>query len=333
MHWDGTERGPYHLLGFNDVPENIIPTSQAAQLQGLFRLINNILRKQSRQAMRQKDVHTFTAAGKDDAMKVQKANDGEFINVNDPKEIGLVQVGGINAVNQAFAVGLVQMFDRMAGNLTAMLGLGAQAPTMGQEQLIAGKVANKEAQMQYRVLDATSRLIRELGYMLWNDKVKVIPGRIPIEGTDYSVDGTWTPDNREGSFFDYNLDIDVYSMAYQSPTQRWQTISQFVTQIYAPLAPQFAAQGGQLNLQQFTDLASTLLNTPQLKQCVQFVNPLPGSMEEGSDDATGPTNTTRSYERRSVTAGPTPQNQSNMDVSQWMNMAADRTGAMRGDAA
>lgn len=331
MAWDGSERGPYPILGFNDVPDNIIPTSMAAQLQGIFQLVNNILRKQARQAMRQKDVHTFTAAGKDDAMKIQKAEDGAFINVNDPKEIGLVQMGGVNPTNQAFAVSLVQVFDRMAGNLTAMMGLGAQTPTASQEQLIAGKVANKESQMQYRVLDASSRLIRDLGFMLWNDQAKVIPNQIPVEGTPYSVDGTWMPGQREGSFFDYSIDIDVSSMAYQPPAQRWQTISQFVTQVYAPLAQQFAAQGGQLNLQEFTELAATLLNTPQLKQCVQFANPLPGTEDDGGEQASGPTNTTRSYERRSVSAGPTPQNQAQMTADNWLNMASERTGAMRGN--
>jgi hypothetical protein len=78
-------------------------------------------------------------------------------------------------------------------------------------------VSSKEAQMQYRVLDGSSRLIRDLGFLLWNDKAKVIPGRIPIDGTTYSMDATWTPDDREGAYFDYRINIDVYSMAYQSP--------------------------------------------------------------------------------------------------------------------
>src|SRR3990167_1143738 len=332
MPWDGPEHGPYHLLGFNDVPENIIPTSMAAQLYGLFRLINGIMRKQSRQAMRQKDIHTYSAAGVDDATRLQKANDGDYAKVNDVSQIGLVKTPGADALNQAFLSGLLPMYDRMAGNLTAMMGLGSPAPTPTPEPKIAGKGSGKEAAMQYKVLDAASKLIRDLGWMLWNDKAKVMPARLPIQGADgYSVDATWHPDDREGSFFDYDIQLDVFSMAYQSPAQRWSTISQFVTQIYAPLAQQFAAQGGQLNLQKFTALGAELLNTPQLAECVQFTSALPQPSEE--EDGGPPTATTRSYVRKSGSDGPTPQNQAVMDQDKWLNMASDQTGAMRGDAA
>ena len=330
MPWDGTERGPYPILGFNDVPDNIIPTSMAAQLQTLDRLINNLLRKQTRQAMRQKDITTYTPAGKEDAQRVQRTDDGGMIQVNDISQIGQLKMGGIDATNQAFAVSAIQMYDRMAGNLTAMLGLGAQAPTASQEQMIQGKISTKEAAMQYRVLDASSRLIRDLGFMLWHDKAQIIDGRIPLEGADgYSVDGTWRPDDREGSFFDYDLNVDVYSMAYQSPAQRWNTVTQFVTQIYAPLAQQFAAQGGQLNLQNLTDLAAEMLNAPQLKDCIQFANPLPND-ERAAEDSARPASTTRNYTRQSISGGPTPQNAANQQAQQWLKMDSQKTGAIRG---
>jgi len=331
MPWEGPEHGPYHLMGFNDVPENIVPTSMAAQLRGLFNLINNIMRKEAKNAMAQKTINTYTDAGVEDAQRLQRASNNEFVKVRDVKEIGQISTGGANAVNQAFLSGLLPMYDRMAGNLTAMLGLGAQAPTASQEQMIAGKVSGKEASMQYKVLDGASKLIRDLGWMLWNDKAKVIPGRIPIQGTDITVDGTWHPDDREGSFFDYDIQLDVFSMAYQSPAQRWNTISQFVTQIYAPLAQQFAAQGGQLNLSKFTALGAELLNTPQLAECIQFVNSLPQSDAEEEDGP--PTATTRSYVRKSISGGATPQNQAVMDQDKWLNMASDQTGAMRGNPA
>jgi hypothetical protein len=331
MPWDGPEHGPYHLMGFNPVPENIIPTSMAAQLHSLFQIINNILRKQAKQAQRQKTVHTYSASGVSDATKLQKANDGEFVLVNDPNQIGEVRIDGVDNVNQAFVIGAMEMFDRMAGNLTAMLGLGAQTPTLGQEQMVASKVSAKEAQMQYTVLDCASKLIRDLGWMLWSDKAKVMPGRLPVEGTDITVDATWHPDDREGSFFDYDIQIDVFSMSYQSPAQRVSAINQLLTQIYAPLAQQLAAQGGQFNLQKLTELYADLLNLPQLKECVQFVAPI---MQQPDEESSPPTNTTRNYTRRSVAAGPTPQNQSRISAEQWLSMGSHAgNGAMNGNGA
>lgn len=328
MDWEGTERGPYHLLGFNDVPDNIVPTSMLAQLAAQERLINNILRKQGRQAMRHKDITAFPADAKADAERIQRADDGAVVNVNSPELIKQIQFGGMNPVNQAFAVSMMQTYDRLAGNLTGMLGLGAQAPTASQEQMIQSRISSKGASMQYRVLDATSRLITDLGFMLWNDKAKIVPGRIPIDGAEgYSIDATLMPGDREGEFWDYDLQVDVFSMAYSPPEERWAKIMGYITNVYAPQAAQFAAQGIQLNLQELTNLAAEFMNVPQLKQCLQAAAPTP--LEE--EAAPGPANTTRSYERRSVSAGPTPQNAANQQMQQWMSMDSARTGGMRGN--
>jgi hypothetical protein len=78
-----------------------------------------------------------------------------------------------------------------------------------------------------------------------------------------------------------------------------------LTQFYAPLGQQLMAQGGQFNLQNITNLFAEMLNLPQLKECVQFVNPVSQGDEEDSTPA--PMNTTRTYQRNSVAAGPTPQ--------------------------
>jgi hypothetical protein len=123
MDWEGPNHGPYHLLGFNDVPENIMPTSPASHLSSLARLANNLMRKGKRQAMNQKRIHTYTPAGAQDAERVQKASDGEWVQVNNVQEIGTVDYPGADPGNMALSVNIVDMYDRFAGNLTAMLGL------------------------------------------------------------------------------------------------------------------------------------------------------------------------------------------------------------------
>lgn len=326
MEWTGDEHGPYHLLSFNDVPENIMPTSPASHLATLDRLVNNLYRKQKRQASRQKDVHTYTAAGMDDAKKLQKAEDGEWIGVQDVKDIGLVKQGGVDPSNQAFMLNAIEMFDRMSGNLPAMLGLGAQADTVGQEELIHGAVSKKGAQMQYRVIDATTRLIRCLAKMLWDDQFRVSPGRIPIEGAEnYSVDATWTPDNREGDFFDYLIQVDPFSMSYQSPSQRLSALTQLLTQIYVPAMPILMQQGATIDFQQITETYAELMNEPRLKKWIRF-NGLPQGEEKGpGDEVPGPTNTTRNYVRRSVSSGGTPQSRSRVAQSEWMGASSQAT--------
>ena len=127
--------------------------------------------------------------------------------------------------NAQFLQGIVQMFDRMSGNLQLQAGLGATAPTARQEQIVKSQASKKETQMQYRVVEAATKLIRDLAFMLWQDEAREIPAKYEIEGTDINVDATWTPTEREGDFVDYNLDIDIFSMGYQSPDDRVKNVT------------------------------------------------------------------------------------------------------------
>ncbi len=189
--------------------------------------------------------------------------------------------------------------------------------------------------MQYRVLDASVRLIRDLGGMLWRDKAKVIPGRIPIEGAEgYSVDATWRPNDREGSFPDYNINIDIFSMAYQSPGQRVAALNQLITQVYGPMGQLLSAQGGQLNLQKLVEFHAEMLNLPQLRECIQFANILPG---EGGEEEQGgmPSATTRTYQRQNIPTGGTQQSRQHIAQQAWLNgsVSPQQSGSMARQAA
>jgi len=319
LDWDGDAEGVYRKLSFYDVPDNIMPAAPAAIFEALGVLVNDLLRKQARQAKRQKEINIYTQTGKDDAGRVSKAVDGEWIAVNDTKELGVIKRGGVDAANQAFAVGAIDLFDRMAGNLPAKLGLGPQAQTLGQEEIIAGKVTSKEAQMRLRVLEATRGLIRCLGLMLWNDAVKQIPGRMPVPGVDgASIDATWTPELRQGHFYDYDLDIDVYSMAYRSPMERANTIHALLDRTYIPAGQMVAQQGGSINFKALAEMDAEFLDEPRFSDIVQFFNP-PAAAQEG--ETGGPPETTRNYVRRNVAGGATPGAQSTQTQSDWLARA------------
>jgi len=330
MDWEGGERGPYPILSFLDVPDNIIPTSMLASLAPGERLINNILRKQGRQADRHKEITTFPAGAEEDMRKIINTSDGGTANVNNPEQIKQLFYGGVDPRNQAFVGSMLQLHNAAAGNPAGKLGLGAQAPTASQEQIIQGRIGSKDASMQYKVLDFSCRTIRGLAQMMWNDKALYRQAQIPLDGSTYSINAAWMPGDREGSFKDYQFE--VYSMAYQSPEERVAKVTQFVTQLYAPLAQMFREQGKTLDLEEFVDMYAEFENLPQLKDCIRSAGPVtPGS--EMTQEGAGPPNTTRTYERRSVAAGPTPQNAANQEIQQWLSMDSGRTGAMRGNPA
>jgi hypothetical protein len=313
--------GPYELLGFSDVPENIMPSSPAAQIAYLARLLNNLIRKLSKQAQRQKSITTYSRSGSESAKKVQRANDGDVIEVDDVKEIGQISMGGVDAGNQAFFLGTMQLFDRMSGNPTAKLGLGSQAKTLGQEELIHGAVNDADAHKTDKVTKGITRIVRSLWRMIWEDQALTIPGRIPINGAPgYSVDATWTPWDREGSVDEYELDIDIYSLPYQSPQQKVQSVNGLMSQVYVPMMQVLQQQGGQIDLQKLTEFYATNMNVPDLNGIVTFANAMPPEDAEGAEGQSGPSSTSREYIRRSVPGG-TPQNQAAQQQADWLSMA------------
>jgi hypothetical protein len=198
----------------------------------------------------------------------------------------------------------------MAGNLQMMAGLGPQSDTLGQDKLIHGAVSKREANMQYRVVDFTSRICRDLGALLWQDQVLEIPQDFETSGIKVRAD--WTPEVREGDFIDYNFTIEPFSMMYKSPSERMQGISNFVTQIALPMEGMMQQYGGTIDIQELVEMYAELMDMPRLKQIVKF--------EEPRDDRPGPTpqqpakasHTVRESVRRSVPTGGTEQSRSNV---------------------
>lgn len=320
LPWENPQYGPYQVLSFNDVPDNAVPSSPASHLAGIARIINNIARKQSRRAKKQKDVYAYNPAGAQDAEKLMRASDQQGVKVQDGSEVKILKMAGVDNNLEAYERGMIQLYDRMAGNLTAKMGLGAQAPTLGQEELIQGAVSQKEAAMQYRVVDFASAVVRGLGFMLWNDRTMTIPNSVTPPGLeDYDpIDMTWTPDRREGQILDYDLNIDVYSMPYQSPAGKFQSMLELIERVFAPAQMQMMQQGGQINYQAIAKKAAKVLNDQEFEDFVKFGG-LPQEQPPGEEPGGGMSpNTTRNYVRRSVPTGGSPQAQSMAQEQAWL---------------
>lgn len=325
MDWD-YDHGPYHILGFNDVPENIMPVSPASHLVSLDKLLNNIMRKSARQARRSKENPIYTPAGAESARKIQRTGDGDWVEVDNVQEIGSFKSGGVDPTNQAFASGLLQMFDQQAGNLTALLGLGAQSDTATQEQLIHSAGSRKIGQMQYRVMDATTKLVRSLGLLLWEDNFKTITSTIPLPGLEkYQVDATWKPGDREGDFIDYNFRINPVSMPYRTPTQNVEMINNVITQIYAPLMQMMMAQGGTIDFAALNETYADHLDNPLFRRIIKFQNPSPQLTSPGLPDRPTKAGTsTRNYVRKNVSTGGTPQARAEKEQQSWLAASRDQ---------
>ncbi|MHC4705259.1 MAG: hypothetical protein ACYTFQ_32330, partial [Planctomycetota bacterium] len=200
VDWEGPDQGPHRILTFSDTPDNIIGVSPAMNVRRLADLANSLYRKQVNQAKRQRDLPIFEPQSADDVKNIQNAEDGRWTKVSSKDGVDILKMGGVDAGNQAFSETVLGMFDRMAGNLPAMAGLGTQADTLGQDQIIQQQASKRQAKMMQRVAEFTTDVIRDVGWLLWNDSMAEIQTEYEVPGTGLTTTSRWTPDHREGKF-------------------------------------------------------------------------------------------------------------------------------------
>jgi hypothetical protein len=304
IKWTGTKKGPYRNLSYGPVPEHVEPVSLSSNLSFLDKLYNNLTRKTSNQARRQKNVMPFKPGDEDDAAALQKVKDGFTVKVNDPDSVKVVSIPGADQATVALSMGVVDMFDRMAGNLPAKIGLGPQSETVGQDQMISEKVSKHEARLQQRTAAFVVSLITELASQLWDDPVTRIHDEIE-EDAEHNIrlENSWEPGVREGNFSDYDLSIEPFSMAYKSPQEHAATINQLITQKYIPGIQSGLITGITLDGQAMVELDAELLNEPRLKQVLR-TGP---TIDPQQDTPRQAANTTRTNIRKSVPTGGTEQ--------------------------
>lgn len=325
----GNEGGPYHLLSFADVPDNPMPSAPAHNLKDLHDLYNGLFRKMTRQAQRHKVNPIYRPGAQDDAARLKRVNDGEWVQVQDPTSISTIVQGGIEPSNVAFNVAVMQLFDRMAGNLQAMIGLGPQAETLGQEQMIYGAVSKREAKLIARVNSLAAEVVTHVGQLMWLDAAMAIPGELQLTPR-LSVDASWTPDDREGDFWQYNFQVEPYSMAYIPPAVKLQKLEKAIGQLIQ-LLPMLQAAGGNIDVVELVRLYGDMLDLPELSSVITFMEPVapPPGMGSDSPSPGKPNNTSREYIRRNVSMGGTPQARSDA-LQEALLKAGGKQGAMQG---
>lgn len=270
--WIGSQAGPYKFLSLGNTPDNLIPTAPAINLKGMHDLQNRLHRRMEQDSDAHRLVNVYPPGGADDAETIRKAKRNSWHRMNDPKSINQVEVGGVDQRDQALSLFIQDEYDRFAGNLTAMGGLGAQAATLGQEEMIHGQVSRMEADMRMAVVDFAGDCILDLGRLMWEDLELELHSSVFENKSGIAVPTDWTPDYREGKFEDYDFRVEPYSMIFKTPEQKMQELFQVLQQL-APLWPMFEASGAVLDAEAIVDEISRLKNRPEFKRFITFAQP------------------------------------------------------------
>jgi hypothetical protein len=314
--WIGSQAGPYKFLSLGDTPDNIIPTSPAINLKGMHDLQNRLHRRMEEDSDAHRVVNVYPPGMDDEAERLRTAQRNGWYRARNPEQIKQFESGGVDQRDMALATFLQGEFDRFAGNLQAMGGLGQQASTLGQEELIHGNVSKNVADMRMAVVNFASECILDLGRLMWEDASLELKTSMPVGNAGIMVDSDWTPDYRVGNFEDYEFRVEPYSMVFKTPEQKLQELFQVLREI-APLWPMFQASGATIDAQAIVQEIARLKNRPEFEKFITFASP---AAMLGGDENTirqSPV-TTRETIRRNVSGGGTEQARNNAMIQTLM---------------
>ncbi len=331
--WDGPERGPFHFLRYTPMPGQVMPVPPLSTVFDLHLSVNAMWRKLERQAKRLKRLGLFMRGNDRDAKNIKTSDDGDAVAVNSPRAQDFVeaQFGGVSQELMMFAMASEEKFSEMSGNLALQAGISPQSETIGQDQILAQAASRRMEDMQEQTVAFTQGVMESLGWWMWHDPTIRIPIVKQVPGvTNAAVAGVFSAEETEGDWLDYNFTVEPYSMTYQSPGQRLQTLMTWFTQVAMPSIPLYAEQGVAPDMIEFTRLFAKYSNTPEILDVMQ----LQGASDEGQrgpvepgQEMPKPAQTTRTYERVNRAPGPTRQNRTRMMMDRMMGSNNGQNGS------
>jgi len=330
--WVGSQAGPYKFLSLGDTPDNVMPTSPAVNLKGMHDLQNRLHRRMEEDSDAHRTVQVYPPGMEDDSERLRTAGRNDWVRGKSPEQVKQFQMGGVDQRDMALATFLQGEYDRFAGNLQAMGGLGAQSSTLGQEELIHGNVSRNVADMQMAVVNFASECILDLGRLMWEDETLELHTSMEAANTGIQVRSDWEPGLRVGKFEDYEFRVEPYSMVFKTPEQKLQELFQVLREL-APLWPMFEAQGASLDAQAIVEEIARLKNRPEFNRFITFASP-EMMMGGGGDENTvrqSPV-TTRENIRRNIPTGGTQESRNNALIRDLMAGASSSTNPQTADA-
>lgn len=330
VKWTGPKNGPYHLVGFNPVLNNIMPLPPVANWIALDDLENKLYTKLGEQASRQKTIGITDMQGVTDGQTIIKTSDGDVIAVGNPNAFKEAHFGGVDQQTLGFALNVKSMADFVMGNLSSQMGLGASANTLGQEEMIKAASNVRIGSMQGILLTATEEVIRDIAFYLHNHPTQEFNITREITGTDISIPMKWPRRNngygeeidvRSGEISEYDISILPYSMQEIPPGQRAQIIRQIWREDIMP-----AIQLGIIpDVNAYISHLAALYDMPELRDIVKMAQEAMDPQERLSGGANPPMagKPNGNYQRNNVSHGMTPQA---ADQQQMMMAMSGKTG-------
>jgi len=269
---EGDERGPYELLAFQPVPDNAIPLSKLGIVADLDETMNIIATTIRNQAERSKTVLAYSGTAEDDAMRVTDTADGQSVRVSDITQLKEFTFGGVDPRAYEPMGFFADWQNKIAGNPNLASGGESGEDTLGQTQMMMGQVGDRLGFDRSIANKFAKRVAKKIARYVWTDPLRMMQLSQRVGSTDIPTE--WTPTHREGSFEDYQVGVDVYSMRPDNPEARYQRTMEVIERAYIPFAGLAAQQGVLPKIPELLKEAGKLRNLPELDGILSIGNPI-----------------------------------------------------------
>lgn len=266
---DAPEFGPYCLLAFDRVLDELMPNSRAAMMLDMHDFVNGQYRRIFMKEDQAAEFFTYEGGSEEDARRIRDAMDGELILVNNNNAVARRTKGGTNPQALATAIHGRQLFDELSGNLRLLGGVGPIAETATQERLANINASRLIRDMQMQVVAFTKQILQNLGWAEWTHPTRKRQVELKIGEKGMATSEMWSPEIREGDFIEHEIDIVPDSMEHRSSGQQLEHLIRGV-QIAMQLAQMPSERPVVIKGPEFLREYSELDNLPELAEVVDY---------------------------------------------------------------
>jgi len=288
LPYDGhPEQGPYHLLRFFPLSDNIMPVCPLSPLLELHTAVNELLQKTIRQSRRQRDLLVCEQGSATDAERIVNSVDADVLPLQNPGGVGEKRIGGPDQATLFTLLQCMQLFNKLGGNIDVLAGLGSGAPTLGQDQLMATSASQMVADMAESVSRLARHVVEDIAYDIFTDRtLKEMASQTfgPLKIDDLRI----TNESFRGEFFQYAFDVEPYSMQHQTPAQQFAALMTVFNNFVAPYAQVLQAQGGAIDFRALLKRLADLTGLRDLDEIVRFAELPTDTMQQNAGPAPRP---------------------------------------------
>jgi len=288
VSYDGPGDGPYDYLGYKFFPGCPIPIPPAWAWNDLDYTMNVMAKTAREQAESQKNIVIAEPGQKDAAQKILKANNMDVIMTKNAKGINTLSIGGVNPENYQWMNFAEEEFTKTGVSTDVLGGRSAQAPTLGQEQMVYKNASRIISNMYNRFENFMTSVINKLAYYVWTDPTVYIPVIDKIPGLG-EVPVVFSQADKVGDFYDFVFNLRPYSTQRTSPELQYQKMMQFMGSWVLPTAEMASAQGAQIDIPTATQIMADYAGFDNFGQFYKSIVPqepgaVPFTMQPGQGD-------------------------------------------------